>query len=238
MLYTVVMKRQLFGIFAHPDDEAFGPAGTLFREAHDGTEVHLICVTDGDAGINCDDCTDLGTVRLDEWRASGKLIGTASMKALHYSDSKLCNDLFHQISGEISKYVHETLDGATEKTEVEFVTFDRNGISGHLDHIAVSLMTSFVYSKLREQPPAHCQVGRLRYFCLDYDNHPKCDTSWIFMPAGRPASQIDEIIELSDDEFAHKKEIMGAHYSQRGDMHHLLDRYGDSLQREYFWFEP
>ena len=45
------MKRVIFGIFAHPDDEAFGPSGTLLMETKAGTELHLITLTLGEAGI-------------------------------------------------------------------------------------------------------------------------------------------------------------------------------------------
>ncbi|MBI2637373.1 MAG: PIG-L family deacetylase, partial [Candidatus Sungbacteria bacterium] len=42
-------KKTIVAIFAHPDDEAFGPAGTLAKLAlaHD---VYVICATKGEAG--------------------------------------------------------------------------------------------------------------------------------------------------------------------------------------------
>lgn len=236
MVYTNDMRKLLFSIFAHPDDEAFGPCGTLYKEAKTGTDVHLICVTDGEAGVNRDDHSDLGQVRLDEWQASGKLIGGVSIKALHYPDSKLCCDMYHQISDDIIKHVQETLGANSDMTEVDFLTFDRNGITGHPDHMIVSMITALVYNKFRQQPPANCRIGRLRYFCLDRTMQPQSNIDWLYMPAGR--TQIDQIVELTDEEFEHKKAIMHAHHSQRGDMQQTLDRYGDHLRRENFWFEP
>ena len=35
-------------IFAHPDDEAFGPAGSIAKFASE-RDVYIICVTNGDA---------------------------------------------------------------------------------------------------------------------------------------------------------------------------------------------
>ena len=37
-------------MFAHPDDESFGPGGTLARYAAEGVAVWLVCATDGDVG--------------------------------------------------------------------------------------------------------------------------------------------------------------------------------------------
>ncbi len=42
--------QSLLAVFAHPDDEFFGPGGTLARYAATGVEVWLVCGTDGDAG--------------------------------------------------------------------------------------------------------------------------------------------------------------------------------------------
>ena len=41
---------RLLGVFAHPDDESFGPGGTLAKYAREGVEVHVCTVTDGNAG--------------------------------------------------------------------------------------------------------------------------------------------------------------------------------------------
>ena len=40
----------LLGVFAHPDDESFGPGGTLARYAAEGVDVHIVIATDGVAG--------------------------------------------------------------------------------------------------------------------------------------------------------------------------------------------
>lgn len=43
-------KRVLLAVFAHPDDESFGPGGTLARYSREGASVWLVCGTDGNAG--------------------------------------------------------------------------------------------------------------------------------------------------------------------------------------------
>jgi len=41
---------KLLAVFAHPDDETFGPGGTLARYAASEVEVHYACATRGEAG--------------------------------------------------------------------------------------------------------------------------------------------------------------------------------------------
>lgn len=232
MLYTSGMQKHLFGIFAHPDDEAFGPSGTLYKEAQAGTKVHLICVTDGDAGVNLDKHNDLGEIRLQEWKESARLIGATTMNALHYPDSKLSNQLFHEVENAINDQITEVIKTAQKPCQLDFMTFDPGGLSGHIDHIVISMITSHLYYKLRLAPPEGCEVGRLRYFCLSQDTHPDPNTSWIFMPAGRAKELIDETVDVSD---APKVEIMKTHYSQRNDMNSILQSPA-ALEREHFWF--
>jgi mycothiol S-conjugate amidase len=43
-------RRTLLAVFAHPDDESFGPGGTLAKYCAEGVDVWLACATDGDAG--------------------------------------------------------------------------------------------------------------------------------------------------------------------------------------------
>lgn len=75
------MSKLVFAIFAHPDDESFGPSGTLLMEAQSGAKVHLISLTAGESGVNPDNQPDLKAIRLNEWNDAGQLIGASG---LHY----------------------------------------------------------------------------------------------------------------------------------------------------------
>ena len=44
------MQRALLAVLAHPDDESYGPGGTLARYAAEGFQVHVAIATDGAAG--------------------------------------------------------------------------------------------------------------------------------------------------------------------------------------------
>ncbi len=215
------MQKVLFGIFAHPDDEAFGPSATLYQTAKSGTDIHLVLATDGENGVNDDNYENLGEVRLKEWRESGKLIGIRSGIALHYPDGGINNNIYLEIAEKILTHIEKTLSTYSDPVSIDFMTFDSEGITGHLDHIAMSYITTYIYLKVRAQNLPNIELGHLKYYCLPHSVYKTPDTTWIYMPCGRTKEELDELNDYSD--IAHKKlEIMKAHYSQRGDMQEVL----------------
>ncbi len=214
------MKKVIFGIFAHPDDEAFCPSAYLYRQAQSGADVHLVVATDGDAGRN-EGYENLAEQRHAEWLESGRRIGAASNLALHYPDGGLCNNLYLEIAGLITNFIHETLHGYDQPVDVELVTLEQAGITGHLDHIAISFITTYVFEQLKTDPPANTHVGRLLYYCLPKALAPECDCNWLYMPAGRSDAEIDFTHNFAD--IADKKlHIMQAHESQKKDMEEVI----------------
>src|SRR3989344_5955519 len=128
-------------IFAHPDDEAFGPGGTIAILAKN-YKVFIICVTDGDAGKNSSSqARELGELRKEELLASAKVLRVRKVFFLGYKDGSLNNNLYHQLAEKLTKHL------AILKP-VTLLTFEPSGVSGHIDHIAVSMITSFVFEKL------------------------------------------------------------------------------------------
>ncbi len=43
-------RHTLLVVYAHPDDESFGNAGTISRYTATGTAVHYVCATRGESG--------------------------------------------------------------------------------------------------------------------------------------------------------------------------------------------
>lgn len=214
------MKQVYIGIFAHPDDESFGPSGTLALAIKNGADVHLICATAGQNGTNPDDHEDLGEIRNEEWLAAGKLLGAKTQHQLWYLDGELNNHYFPQIAADCQAIIESIAQEYDEKTEFTVITMDQNGISGHIDHIVMSFVSSFVFVKMRS---ADKRLKALHYFCVPEEVLPQADTSFVFRSKGRPASQIDITNDISEV-FELKKQIMRAHYSQRGDAEMLIAR--------------
>jgi LmbE family N-acetylglucosaminyl deacetylase len=115
------MARTLLAIFAHPDDETFGPGGTLARYAAAGAAVHLICATRGEAGesdlADLGDCEDLACRREKELRCAAGILGLELMRRL--------------------------------RPQV-VLTFDAYGGYGHPDHIAMHNAAVAAFERLPE----------------------------------------------------------------------------------------
>ena len=224
------MKKIIFGIFAHPDDEAFGPSGTLLMETRAGTELHLMTLTAGDAGTNPDNHEDLGSVRLDEWHQAGALIGATSMHFLGYKDGQLDNLAMIEAGHKIIDLVQGVLATADEDAEIEFMSMDTNGISGHIDHIVAGRTACWAFYRLKA---ADARFSRIRLACIPLSMITTPNTDWLYMEAGRRDDEIGEVVDataLRDDIIA----IMRAHYSQRGDGESHIANREHSIGMSYF----
>lgn len=224
------MKKIIFGIFAHPDDEAFGPSPTLLMETRAGTELHLITLTVGDAGTNPDNHDDLGAVRLTEWQTAGKLIGAASMHFLGYKDGHMDNHTLIEAGAKIVELASKILESADSNTVIEFMTSDTNGISGHIDHIVAARAACWAFYRLKATDK---RLTRIRLACATRENIPTSNTNWLYMEPGRNSDEIGEMVDgraLRNDIIA----IMRAHYTQRGDGEYHIATRGENLGLNYF----
>lgn len=135
--------RQLLAVFAHPDDESFGPGGTLARYADRGVEVWLLCATRGErarhrGGHEGDQA--LAATRESELRAACQVLGITHLEILGYADRGMRPD---DASG--IERVREAMERARPDVTL---TFGPGGISGHPDHIAVLEWTRAAWERL------------------------------------------------------------------------------------------
>lgn len=225
------MKKIIFGIFAHPDDEAFGPSGTLLNETRNGTELHLILLTAGHNGLNPDNLPNLTEVRLEEWRRSGELLGATGMHLLGFVDGKLCNKDLTESAEKIEEIVKNTLKPHKDQAAVEFISLDVNGITGHIDHIVASYAAHLAFYRLKQ---AGLPLEKLLLACIPREqtgNHP--NTDFVYMEPGRLPEEIDEVI---DNRHLLKEvvEIMKCHHTQRDDCEKHLRKLGDKVAVNHF----
>jgi LmbE family N-acetylglucosaminyl deacetylase len=224
------MKKIIFGVFAHPDDEAFGPAGSLLMETRNGTELHLISLTDGGAGTNPDNIPNLGEVRLQEWQAASALLGATSTHHLGYGDGTLNNQLMIEIAERLIDIAKETIKDAPEDTFIEFMTLDLNGYTGHIDHIVAARAAALAFYRLKKDDQ---RFDHIRFACFSEKDMPQENTDWIYMEAGRGPEEIQQIVDargLRDDIL----QVMRSHHTQRADYESVIKNQGERLGLNYF----
>ncbi len=138
-------SQALLGVFAHPDDESFGPGGTLARYAAQGAQVHVIIATDGDAGsVNeshqRQDGRTLAQERSEELARAAVELGVASIWNLPYRDSGMRGspDNAHPralMQQPIERLAAELVDYIRRLKPQVVITHDPYGGYGHPDHI-------------------------------------------------------------------------------------------------------
>jgi LmbE family N-acetylglucosaminyl deacetylase len=223
------MKKILFGIFAHPDDEAFGPVATLINEVENGTELHLITLTAGENGTNPDNLPNLGEVRLQEWHAAGELIGASSMHHLEYMDGTLNNHNHLEITTKIIEIVNEIVSDRDD-IEIEFMSLDLNGYTGHIDHIVAGRSACLAFYRLRD---TGLPMMRIRLACLSREEIPAINTSFVFMEPGKTIDEVNETVDGT--QYTDKiHDIMRCHHTQRNDYETVTAYKGDKLGINYF----
>ncbi|HET8884311.1 MAG TPA: PIG-L deacetylase family protein [Candidatus Saccharimonadales bacterium] len=224
------MKKIIFALFAHPDDESFGPSGTLLLESRAGTDVHLMTLTSGDSGMNPDNHNDLGAVRLKEWQTAGKLMGAQSMQYLGYKDGQLNNHTMIEASQRVINLITPIIAAAPDDAQIEIMTNDLNGITGHIDHIVAARIACFVFYTMKAYD---VRFQRIRLACLARTVAPNMDVSWLYMEPGRTDDEINEVIDarqVRDEIIA----IIRAHHTQRGDGETHIKQLGEQLGLNYF----
>ncbi len=153
------MKKTLLAIFAHPDDESFGPGGTLAKYADEGVDVHLVCATRGESGeSDIDDwgtCEALACQREKELRCAASVLGLTEVHILNYRDSGMAGSPANQHPQALAQAEPEVL--AREVAEFMCrlkpqvaLTFDPYGGYGHPDHIAMHRATVDAFDLLPE----------------------------------------------------------------------------------------
>jgi LmbE family N-acetylglucosaminyl deacetylase len=144
------MPKTLLAIFAHPDDETFGPGGTLAKYAAEGVAVHLVCATRGEVGESSlddlGDCEDLACQREQELRCAADFLdyqdsGMAGSPANEHPRALVQADP-DALAGQIADFMRRL------KPQV-VLTFDPYGGYGHPDHIAIHRATVAAYEYLR-----------------------------------------------------------------------------------------
>jgi len=142
--------RRLLAVLAHPDDESFGPGGTLALYAQRGVEVHLACATRGEVGSAPEELlaghADVGSLREHELRCAAKHLGLASVHFLGYRDSGMPGSPDNQhphalAAAPLDEVAAQVAHLIRQIRPQVVITFDPMGGYRHPDHIAIHRAT-------------------------------------------------------------------------------------------------
>jgi LmbE family N-acetylglucosaminyl deacetylase len=148
-------------VFAHPDDESFGPQLAMLRQVDAGHAVHILTLTSGGASRLRQDLgvtrRELDQIRARELAAAARVIGCRSVRLGQLEDGTL-----HRLE---PRRVERPVALALEAIDPRLVvTFPHHGINGHGDHCAVHAATLRTFCDWRSGVPGD---RRLAFFGVD-----------------------------------------------------------------------
>lgn len=129
------MAWRILVLLAHPDDETFGPGGTIAKYAAEGAEVYLATATRGEEGMVGDppltDREHLGEVRAAELLGAAKILGVKEVTFLGFRDKGLAGTPRERIVGKAVAEIRKVRPHV-------IIGFGPDGVSRHPDHIVMS----------------------------------------------------------------------------------------------------
>lgn len=214
-------------VTAHPDDEAFGPGGTIAYYAKKGAKVHLLSATKGESGVLHErvkfkkgEKAQIQNIREQELKKSAKILGIESVEFLGFTDGYLSNAVYHSLAEKIQQKID------TFQPQI-VITLEQRGISGHIDHIAVSLTTTYAYLKSGI-------AKKLYYYCIPKENREaRLDNYFIYFPQGYNQEDITTRIDYKSV-WEIKKKAMTMHKSQWQDVQNLIKWFSKKPKVDHF----
>jgi LmbE family N-acetylglucosaminyl deacetylase len=131
------------GVWAHPDDETYLSAGLMARAVFNGDRVVVAMATKGEAGSPDPEKWPpevISGIREQELAGALDAVGVVELMWLDYEDGQCQWADFEEAVGKIA--------GIIEAVQPDSVlTFPPDGLTGHLDHQAVSTWTTEAFQR-------------------------------------------------------------------------------------------
>lgn len=149
------MHRRILVVLPHPDDEAFGLAGTLAMYIEQGAQVTYACLTLGEMGRNMGfppfaNRVTLPNIRKAELEASCRAIGIQDLRMLGYHDKT--------IEFEDPDALADRIQALADEVKPTLVVTFYPGYAVHPDHDATGAAVVRAIGRLpaAERPPVYC----------------------------------------------------------------------------------
>ncbi len=221
------MSRSIMLVFAHPDDESFGPSGTAAKYRESGIPTDLICATRGEVGSRLDVPEDMetGKAREAELRTAAAIIGLRDLYFLDFTDGQLDKISLSEATEKIFAVMKKVLPEVV-------ITFGPDGISGHPDHIAVGKAATMAFHRLTDKNKG---PRKLYFVTIPESLLPEAEALGI---RTRPDREVTIAIDITDF-WDLKKKAIAAHRSQQDarDFIEMLNQIKDpgSWLKEYYY---
>lgn len=172
-------------VFAHPDDESFGPAGVLAKYAQAGAVVTGLFFTrgqNGDTGQTPPPSPEeLGRLRTQDLLDATRVIGFRDVTILEYLDGTL-----DQVPPE--RLEADVLAAFERERPNLVITFGPGGITHHPDHLAVYRATTSAFGRTLQRGP---EAAELYYSAVPRDRAEEMNL------VGLPDSEPNTFIEAA-----------------------------------------
>lgn len=201
--------RQLLGVWAHPDDEAYLSAGLMARTVEQGGRVTLLALTNGEAGFPAEDprsCDERAHQRRCELLAAMARIGVTDVRFLGLPDGGIADRVDEALVEEVRALVREIRPDIT-------VTFGPDGITGHEDHVANWRLVTRAWvgigiGELWYAAPARAWLDEWRHV------HDEFEVWMTGEPDGIGPDEAVLSLELTGPELDRKRAVLTEHGSQ------------------------
>jgi LmbE family N-acetylglucosaminyl deacetylase len=215
------MMKKLSAVFAHPDDDTYGIAGSVAKHAGSDLEIAVVMTTSGEAGQIADPSLatreTLAAVREEEDGASWSVLGfEPAIHFLRYPDGGVADVPPESL---VAMYLSILQEARPDVV----VTFGPEGITGHSDHVAVGGAATAAFHAARAAGADGFR--RLLYCCvarssIDRFNEllrerglPPIDPTQPFQPRGVPDEAVGMIVDCSEV-YDRKLEALRRHRTQ------------------------
>ncbi len=139
-------NKTLMTIYPHPDDETFGAGGLLLRAKKMGWKTIVVCMTKGGAGkiFVHGRGRSVIEIREEELRRASNILHASTLVVEDFGDAKLAKEVAIW-----EKWLAKTIK---EHDPGLIVTYDHSGVSGHPDHIILSLKVLEIVKDFSSKP--------------------------------------------------------------------------------------
>ncbi|WP_026677661.1 bacillithiol biosynthesis deacetylase BshB2 [Fictibacillus gelatini] len=151
------MERHVLVVLPHPDDEAFGSAGTIAQFTQKGVPVTYACATLGEMGRNMGkpffaNRETLPAIRKKELEEACKILGIKDLRRLGFRDKTLEFEDVEVVADSIFEIIQEL------NPSLIITHYPGHGV--HPDHDACGLATITAVGRLpeNERPTLYCHA--------------------------------------------------------------------------------